>query len=1144
MPVSYSFDKEVETLTNIIKSQFKARTSIEGNSSGKDFKNATLTTSVMDNVLWFTMTTDDETHNITIPIPFVEDGVIKIKFNEVERAICNHLDVPTDRVITYLNAVQQIFIGDYSGLVKTVPVKKTIFIQSLAYSILNSNSSVIIYNLQKAINELVNKMPLHETLLNSWMMNNRLILIDPVFETLDNPEDKLNYHIEKNNKYYDRGWTSIGLSDGSLVDKNYILVQDIRKYTVFGLHHHNPQRNLYSTLGMKGDELPLLRSSSAQELIDNGITRKGWNLFTAFVDIPDTFEDQIMVDVRHADKYIKSTRRFQCFGEILVKKNQSLKLGTILSQTKDGKVNTFKVKADHAYVKRITKGAVSVGGVRKEVHNIIVVLHRKLKDGTKFTNTHGNKGIIRLTALGTAIDPTTGKERKLDVIVSAKSIKKRKNHGQILEMLFNNLYERQITKSLPKFSTSSIWNKDGVGIVGSLRSVRTTRKPVVLKDDYTLENLSTITADLKQYNFNDACTWRCNTYAGEVTAVCGTIFWGVSKDVEDQIWAKDATTCTNSKNVRTAGLKFSTVEFKALETRFGENNAIMEEVLSYSQGIGNINESIKILRSKKFELPSGLPIKTVAELKNIDQSNGTIFTEETLKNTIADENYMPDGFILQLPVAYQTAVGHKHDETYEGPVTLQPDSVNWERYKALYVTSQLYVPIGLLRCSWRHDSGLYGMNEIAVLLNNIITFAKRHIEEPEEVRHYRMLYSAIGNYYMRVATSISTKRGDISNYGMSVRYPYSAKAVASLSNDLPANTVQIHKDMAKILNVSTGDIVLTERFPCLGFMGVRPQQVDVTNDIMCKYTIRVSGNSLVSQNLDFDGDVLYIAAFHTKEAKAELRQEWTTPNESCWKYIDYLNNRKGTPAINQLGLMDYEIIPFKTLTKEQQSTIVGKLTGVKAQTGPVIALAYNLMRIMENSNIEMNTEIKAGIEMFIEKAGQSVFEQKHGGVSLCNIVIEAICTGDTQTLINEGFDPYVVHLICNTVAQKAIKIGIRDLKHFHEKVGKSGSNVINRIVRKENKIYFASRSNLEACALLEYLTASVVDLPSKIFNLVLSGKYQNIKTVLDIDIDNKLINKLKDVKFKDVCLKLFKCIDKLTGIVPNINRKGELFYGS
>jgi len=1130
MAVSYSFDKEVETLTNIIKSQFVARTTIEGKSTGKDFKGVTLDTSVIDGVLWFTVKTNEQVHNITVPIPYVEKGVVKISFNEVERALCNHLDVQTDRIITYLDAIQRIFLGDYTGLVTTVPVKKTMFVQSIAYAVINDNLSIIIYNLQKAINELVNKMPLHETLLNSWMMNNRLILIDPEFDTLDNPESRLEYHIEKNRKYYDRGWTSIGLSDGSLVDKNYILTQDVRKYTAFGLSHHNPQRNLYSTLGMKGDELPLLRSASCQELIDKGITRKGWNWFTAFVDIPDTFEDQIMIDIRHKDKYIESDRRFQCFGKVEVKVNQQLKLWDVLSVTEDGTTNNFKIKADAARVKRITKGIVSIGGIRKEVHNVIVTLRRKLKDGTKITNTHGNKGVIRLAKLGTAIDPNTGTKRKLDVIVSAKSDKKRKNHGQILEMLFNNLYDYKSRKAFHKIRTLSKWTDVGVGTSGCFGRLNRSRKHEVVADNETIEDTKYIALELSKYGYNKECTWQCNTYAGDVSAVCGTIFWGVSKEVEDQLWDRNATTRTNGKDLRTAGLKFSPVEFKALETRFGTDNEIMREVLSYTQGIESINENIKILKSKMFQFPADVPVKNTAELREIDQSGGTIFTEETLKGTVGDENFIPNGFLLQLPVAYQTAVAHKHDETYEGPIVFSPDTIEWDMYKSLHVTNMIYVPTGESRRSWRHSSGLYGMSEISVLLNNIITFSKRYIEEPDEVRHFHMLYKAIGNYFMRVASTISTKKGEISNYGMSVRYPYSAKAVATLSNTLPPNTVQIHKDMADILNVSSGDVVLVERFPCLGFMGVRPQQVWVTDDPMCRYTIRASGSSLVSTNLDHDGDVIYLASFHTKGAKRILRKEWTTPNEHCWKYIDKLNKRKGAPTINQLGLTDYEIVPFKPLTLDQQATIVGKLTGVKAQTGPVIALAYNLMRIMENSDVAIQNEEKAGIEMFIEKAGQSVFEQKHGGISLCDIVIEAICTGDMDTLTREGFDVHISRLICTVVANKAKKLGVYDLKYFHEKVGKSGSNIINRIVRKENRIYFASRANLESCSLLECLTAPVVDLPSRIFNLTMSGKYSNRKTILDNDVDRKLINRIKNVTYQDVCLKLFGCIDKVVGL--------------
>jgi len=1145
LPSSYDFNTEIETLKNLVISQFVSRTTIEGRSTGKDFRDATIVATSKDEVLWFTITTLDGVFNITIPMPYMKNGVTYIKSNEVERAVCNHFNVQTDKMVTYLNAVQSILMGDFNGIVSNPGSKKVVFVQQLAYSVLNNNTAIITYCLQKTINELVNKMPLHETDMNSWMMNNRLILIDPLFEELDNPADRLEYQIEKNKRYFDRGWTSIGLSDGSLADKNYILMQDLRHFTVFGLHHHNPQRNLYSTLGMKGDEYPRLRTESSQELMDKGITRKGWNWFTAFVDIPDNFEDQIIIDSRHADKFILRERRLQCFGTILVKSGQRIKFGTPISIGPDGEKERCIIKADEIFVKRIVKSQTSVGGNLKEVYNIIIEFKRYLKDGTKITNTHGNKGVIRLMDLGYAIDPNTGKNRRLDVMVSGNSVKKRKNHGQIVELLMNNLLENRPQPKVMQYKSKSSWcpRRRIEGQVGSYAAVTPEIKPVVFSDDHTVDDvvMGAMKAELATYGFNDECTWKCDTYAGKITAVCGTVFWGVSKDVEDQLWDKGATTRTNGKDLRTAGLKFSTVEFKALETRFGKDNAIMREALSYTQGTEQIEETFKVLRSKMYQFPDNSPVLLAHEMNEVDQASGTIFNKEALTNTVADEYYHQKGFILKLPVMYQTAVGHNLNDTYEGPVMHTPETIDWQIFKSMYITDQIYVPAGSQRRSWRHGSGLYGMSEIAVLVNNIIVFAKRMVAEPQEARHIRMMYKAISIYYMRMANTLSTKKGDISNLAMSVRYPYSAKAVATLSTELPPNTIQIHRDMAEILKVKNNDIIITERFPCLGFMGVRPQQVLVTDDPLCKYTIRASGNSLVSTNLDFDGDVLYIASFHTPEAKALLRKEWESPNEDCWVHINQLNTRKGAPSINCLTLSDYGISPFPALTREAQAAVVGKLTGVKAQTGPVIALAYNVMRIMENAGITLTRKTEAGIEMFIEKAGQSVFEQKHGGQSLHEIVIDGICTGNASVLIEEGFDPEISNLICNVIKTKAESMGIRDLVDFHEKVGKTGSNVINRIVRKENKIYFASRSNLEACSLLECLTAEVVDLPSRIFSLTMSGKYNSGRTVLDEANDNRLLSLLKDDDFKEIAAALFKCVDGTAGIEtstkPNHTKK-------
>jgi hypothetical protein len=1174
------YKNEAEMFANQVIGQFINRTEIEGRKGNKDFKNAQMSSTMRGNTLWFTIKVSDDAYHITVPIPFSKNNVTFIEANEVKRAVCNHFEVASNREINYFEAIRRIFIGSPMGLVLTNG-KKSSHLQELAWAIINNNLSIKIYALQKAVNEFVNKMPLHETYMNSYIMNQRLIFIDPAFDELSNPNDKLEYQVAKNKSFHHLGWTSIGLSDGTLADKNYILKCDLRAFTPFGQHHHNPQRNLYSTLGMKGDELPMITSTSGQELIDLGIQRRGWNLFTAYVDLPDTFEDQILVDKSHANKYTEKTRRIQCYGDIIVKEGQSLKFGQPLAKGPNGEVEFYKVKADKSYVSRIVTTKTSVGNIEVVVHNIIVVYRRYFKDATKFTNQHGNKGVIRMMDLGYAVDPATGKPRKIDVIVSAKTIKKRKNFGQVLEILHNNISERSAVKPITtehkdhwsniaigasmhscELNTKRIdkrvtvgttftdqWSNIAVGtsMHGAVRrhrkvsEIKSEIKPLVIPDNHKVDEngMKLLKDNLEKYGIPRDGTWECDVSSVEgvkgeivnhnkgikVKAVCGPMFWGVIKDPEDQLWDNAATVRTNGKDLRTAGIKFGPVEFRALQTRFGADNPITDEILSYVQGIDGVSELIKILRSKKYEFENNKPIISFNDVKTVNQERGTIFREEAITGTICDENYFKNGFILELPVTYQTAVAYKDSEHYEGRVTLTPDTIDPNVHKNVYNTNRIYVPEGILRRPWRHGAGMYGLSELSVILNNIVIFSKEFIattNDPEvNSRTANILYRHICSYFNRIASILSTKRGEVATYGMSVRYPFSAKAVATLSNILPENTVEIHRDMAEIIGVHSGDYIIVERFPCLGFMGVRPQKVTVTDDPMCKYTIRASGNSLVSLNLDYDGDVLYVAAFHTPEAKMALEKEWNEPNKECWEMIHKLNTRKGSPSINEMTLDDFEISSFEDLTEEEHAIIVRKLTGVKAQTGPVIALAYNLMRILENSGLNIDKKTEVGIEMFIEKAGQSVFEQKHGGNSLCDVVLLAICTGDSQMLINEGFDANITNLICEVIKRKASSYGIHDLKGYHEKVGKTGSNIINRIVRTEHRIYFASRAVMEGCKLLECLEAPAVDLPSSIFKLTTSGKYDNCRTILDQKSDEKLLERLNDPKYKSACEAMF-----------------------
>jgi hypothetical protein len=1084
---------KVAFLCETIRKQFYARTVVEGGKRGVDF-GINLVVEEKEKEIWLTFSNGEESHTVTFPIPFMRNGVVLICNNGVERALCNYFDVSENRTLDYLYIIHSIVCGDPTGMIPDFLVKKGPYIQQIVYSFRSGNASTVTYNLQRAINEVVNRMPVHETDMNSWVMNRRLILRDLAFDLIDDPQERLEYQVEKNRKYFDRGWTSIGLSDGTLADKNYILTCDLRTLTPFGLKHHNPQRNLYSTLGMKGDELPKVRSKSMQDRIDEGMTRKGWNLFTAFADIPDVFEDQIMVDKSHASKFINYKRRYSCYGKLLVSKGQSLKYKQALCETAAGERILMDTVADRVHVHSITEGENNVGGAPVKVYNVVVEYRRYLKDGTKITNTHGNKGVIRLKDLGFAIDPRTGQQRKIDILVSAKSVKKRKNFGQMLEALCNEC------------------SGDGVLVIPDEQEV-------------TQENLE---AALESVGLPKDGSMDMDTYAGKLRGVCGTVFWGVTKDVEDQLWDATDTIRRNGRELRVAGLKFSSVEFRALNTRFGKDNPIVDEILSYVQGTEDLHEQIRILRSKINDRDTvPYPRIDVDKVKPLVQTEGTMFTDEQVHGTVVDEFYQPDGFYMRLPLPYQTTTDQYNREVTEGI----PQAYFVEEVQNIYNIDTIYVPSSNLRKCWRHDAGKFGLSDLGVLVNNVVKTSHALINAPDDPSAVRMYYMAIRMYFDRVAIRMGSKRGEISTYGMSVRYPFSAKAVATLSNELPKNTVEIHRSMAKRLHVNTGDVVIAERFPCLGFMSVRPQKVQITDDPLCRFTIRVSGNCLGSMSLDFDGDVLFLASFHTPEAKEALAKEWTNPNKSCYDTIKELNKKAGTPHTKSLVLKDYELKAFPKLTADTHATLVKRATGVKSHTGPVIALAYNIMRILENSDIKDNQKTNVAVEVFLDRVGNSVFKQKHGVKSLHEIVIDAICTGDVNMLVEEGFSRGTSTIICDVLRKKGAELGVENIKSYHEWAKANGrSKLINRIVRYQNRIYFASRALMGPCALLETIKSPGVDWPSKMFKLVLSGKSRPKDTELDKHLDSRRgIGTIKDENVKAACSAMWDYVRKMLG---------------
>ena len=338
--------------------------------------------------------------------------------------------------------------------------------------------------------------------------------------------------------------------------------------------------------------------------------------------------------------------------------------------------------------------------------------------------------------------------------------------------------------------------------------------------------------------------------------------------------------------------------------------------------------------------------------------------------------------------------------------------------------------------------------------------------KPEQVS------ALVFRYLRNLGRGLSFKTGKISQYLMSVRYPWSSKATASLGRGLEPNWVEIHRSMSQGLRVETGDYVLIERFPCLGFMSTRIQRVQVTDDPECKYVIRVSGNSLVSMNLDFDGDVIYIMSFHTDGARQALEDNFHHPHPKIAEVLNRMNAKK-VPFTREMSLPELGFVSFPKLTPEEHADIAATSLAVKIWTGPVIALCYSLMRIVEGRVPYDDRELHVIIEVFLDTVGNSVFSQKHGSRSLREECTEAVCLADVEALVKLGFPRKEMDQLCRIIRSEAAKLGVKGTEalraHYQKHLEEGRSHIINFLVRRLHKAYFATRSSMHPVDLLEHL---------------------------------------------------------------------------
>jgi hypothetical protein len=386
---------------------------------------------------------------------------------------------------------------------------------------------------------------------------------------------------------------------------------------------------------------------------------------------------------------------------------------------------------------------------------------------------------------------------------------------------------------------------------------------------------------------------------------------------------------------------------------------------------------------------------------------------------------------------------------------------------------------------------LWGLNEITIAVNELINEINFSNEE-------FTIEKAYNKYVESISNRLTGKSGLIATTCMSIRYPHSVKGTASQKSSLPKNVIEIHRDMANDLKVSDGDFVIVERFPCLGFMSMKVQKIKITEDINSRYVISVSGSSLNSLNLDFDGDVIYLMAFRTPKANAELNYEFEFPNKYTNIYYKKESESK-TPSVGGSSLKVYientinnglQPITFSILSPEQKGVITKLLTMVKSGVGICVARGYALARILEGRLGYKDMKLNAQLESVLNKVANSVFSNKHlvqnvlegnthiNDIPLSDRLNSVICRADKEGMIALGIPENVAEAIATTIVDAAKELNIYKLDKYYY----SGRSIINKIIASKHQLYRISRRKFDKDVIVSALAYKQNDMCSNLFS--------------------------------------------------------------
>lgn len=109
--------------------------------------------------------------------------------------------------------------------------------------------------------------------------------------------------------------------------------------------------------------------------------------------------------------------------------------------------------------------------------------------------------------------------------------------------------------------------------------------------------------------------------------------------------------------------------------------------------------------------------------------------------------------------------------------------------------------------------------------------------------------------------------------------------------------------------------------------------------------------------------------------------------------------------------------------------------------------------------------------MYSKQEAQKIVSENIGSIEhLCK---EAVCTADINLMLALGFPEEASNKICAIIRKGASELGVTDLdRAYRESIEKGRSNIINALVRRFHKLYFATRANLHPLDVLEHISCA------------------------------------------------------------------------